>query len=99
MGVSFRSDDGEGVIAAGAPRSSAMKTGPTDSEYANFDGMHCSDLWRTLSNDWRCHSCRRSKRELMRWGTREGSHARLYGPVGWKIGLHRHHDYGKRWSG
>lgn len=76
-----------------------MKTGPTDSEYANFDGMHCSDLWRTLSNDWRCHSCRRSKRELMRWGTREGSHARLYGPVGWKIGLHRHHDYGKRWSG
>jgi hypothetical protein len=70
---------------------------PTDSEYLSFDGMHCRLLWKELSQEWRCPSCSRTKRELMRWGRRCGSNARIYGPIGWMIALHRHHDHGQRW--
>ena len=72
---------------------------PTDAEYEAYDGMHCWQLWRQTSDAWRCPVCDRTKRQIMRWGKRVGSNARIYGPVGWKCGLHSHHDHGTRWRG
>ena len=67
---------------------------PTDEEYFQYDGMHCRLIWVSLSHDWRCPVCDRTKRELLVWGKREGSNARQYGPIGFKCGIHKHHDHG-----
>ena len=67
---------------------------PTDEEYFNYDGMHCRLIWKKLPNDWRCPVCDRTKRELLVWGERKGSNARIYGPTGFKCGIHLHHDHG-----
>src|SRR5262249_12072335 len=66
---------------------------PTDAEYNAYDGMHCYSLWRSLPEEWRCPSCGRSKREILQWGERKGSNAAKYGRIGWKAGLHLHHDH------
>lgn len=66
---------------------------PTDEEYRSYDGMHCRSLWRELSDAWTCPVCGRTKREIMLWGIRSGSNAVTYGSVGFKCGLHRHHDH------
>lgn len=66
---------------------------PTDREYLAYDGMHCSFLWRNLPEDWQCPCCLRTKRGILQWGKRKGSNAERYGPVGWKAGVHRHHDH------
>jgi hypothetical protein len=71
-----------------------MSRQPTDVEYAAYDGMHCHGLWRTTPESWRCPCCNRSKRGILQWGQRVGSNAKTYGPVGWKAGLHKHHDHG-----
>jgi hypothetical protein len=73
-----------------------MTRQPTDAEYAAYDGMHCNWLWRATPEDWVCPGCGRSKRQILVWGTRKGSNARVYGPVGWKTALHKHHDHGPR---
>ncbi len=65
---------------------------PSDADYAAYDGMHCSVVWRNTSNTWRCPGCGRTKREIMRYGKRGGSNVRVYGPIGWLGGLHRHCD-------
>ena len=31
-----------------------------------YDGMHCRDLWRRISDDWRCPCCGRTKRHIRR---------------------------------
>jgi hypothetical protein len=67
---------------------------PTDAEYAAYDGMHCRWLWRETPESWRCPACGRSKRGILVWGKRVGSNAANYGPVGFKAGLHEHHDHG-----
>jgi hypothetical protein len=66
---------------------------PTDPEYQAYDGMHCHSLWQSLPEEWRCPSYRRNKREILQWGERKGSNAAEYGQVGWKAGLHLHHDH------
>lgn len=70
-----------------------IKRKPTDFEYKIYDGMHCRNLWNSLSDTWRCPVCGRSKREIMIWGVRTGSNARTYGVIGFKCGLHKHHDH------
>jgi hypothetical protein len=71
-----------------------MKRYPTDEEFNRYDGMHCRVLWKTLPHDWRCPVCNRNKREILQWGRRNGSNAIQYGPLGWKAGIHGHHDHG-----
>ena len=66
---------------------------PTDDEYRGYDGMHCRGLWRALPEDWRCPSCLRTKRGLLRWGLRQGHNAVRYGRTGWKAALAKHHDH------
>lgn len=72
---------------------------PTEKEYREFDGLHCHRLWASLSDYWRCPSCGRSKREIMIWGRRKGSNAINYGEIGFKCGLHKHHDHGSHHNG
>ncbi|MDR7088547.1 hypothetical protein J2X05_000550 [Cellvibrio fibrivorans] len=67
---------------------------PTDEEYASYDGMHCNVKWSRLSHDWQCPVCNRNKRQILQWGKRVGSNALRYGSIGWKAGLHTHHDHG-----
>lgn len=71
---------------------------PTDIDYKTFDGMHCRCLWTSLTDTWQCPSCKRTKREIMRWGKRRGSNRTTYGPIGWKGVVVHHHDHGQRWS-
>lgn len=67
-------------------------------ELETYDGMHCFNIWKRLTNRWVCPVCRRNRYEVLQWGNRVGSNARNYGPVGWKGGFHNHHDHGNRWS-
>lgn len=67
---------------------------PTDEEFEDYDGMHCRIIWRSLPATWRCPVCTRSKLQILQWGERKGSNARIYGKIGWKAGIHRHHDHG-----
>lgn len=78
----------------------AKKRTPTIEDYEKYDGMHCNRLWPTLSDEWRCPCCGRTKFELLRWGKRVGSNAVIYGEVGWMAALHKHHNHGYqiRWS-
>jgi len=71
-----------------------MSRRPTDEEYNAYDGMHCRVTWRSLPRDWRCPVCDRTKREVLIWGERKGSNARDYGKIGFKAGIHKHHDHG-----
>lgn len=68
---------------------------PTDSEFGAYDGAHCRSLWNSLSPEWKCPACGRSKREIMRWTRRfvdaHGQKCALY--AGWMAGVHRHHDH------
>lgn len=72
---------------------------PTQEEYRSYDGAHCFRLWRSLSEDWNCPACGRSKFEIMRWTFRckrkdpqTGRCLEKY--EGWVAGLHKHHDHG-----
>lgn len=67
---------------------------PSDEEYCAYDGMHCRMKWRMLDDGWRCPVCSRNKRQILQWGKRCGSNAVRYGPIGWKAGIHTHHDHG-----
>lgn len=71
-----------------------MTRAPTDEEFAAYDGMHCAVIWRALPTDWKCPVCDRSKREILIWGKRKGSNAVVYGEIGFKAGIHAHHDHG-----
>lgn len=71
-----------------------MPRQPTEEEFQNYDGMHCRNLWREVGVDWKCPVCDRTKKEILVWGKRKGSNAAHYGPVGFKAGLHEHHDHG-----
>ena len=68
---------------------------PTDDEYFPYDGMHCNLKWKMLSHDWQCPVCGRNKRQILQWGKRAGSNAIHYGDIGWKAGIHTHHDHGE----
>lgn len=67
---------------------------PTNEEFNNYDGAHCSNLWKQLDDNWKCPACRRTKREIMRWTKRyyRGGKGPFY--WGWMAGLHKHHDHG-----
>ena len=71
---------------------------PTPEEYSAYDGAHCSRLWASLADDWRCPGCGRSRFELLRWTKRyrkkdheTGKYTDSY--WGWMARLHRHHDH------
>jgi hypothetical protein len=75
-------------------RKQKVARAPTDEEFAAYDGMHCAVIWRALPADWKCPVCDRSKREILIWGKRIGRNAVVYGEVGFKAGIHAHHDHG-----
>lgn len=75
-----------------------MARSPTDEEYANYDGMHCSSAWKKLGDDWQCPVCDRTKRQIMFWGVRKGANATRYGPEGFTTAIHGHHDHGVDWG-
>lgn len=65
---------------------------PTLEEYLSFDGAHCHGIYKTLSDDWACPGCRRSKFQILRW-------TMLFPKLpsrreGWAGGYHSHHDHG-----
>lgn len=70
---------------------------PNDQEYLEYDGGNCSVIWKSLDDNWKCPSCKRTKREVMRWGKRKQS-GRTF--EGWIAGFHKHHDHSghKRFS-
>lgn len=68
---------------------------PTEEEYAAYDGMHCNRKWKILDHGWQCPVCDRTKRQILQWGKRVGSNAVRYGDIGWKAGIHTHHDHGE----
>ena len=63
---------------------------PTDSEYQNYNGGHCQNLWRQTSESWCCPSCGRNKREILRWTRRKVAGRSFWG---WIAPLHNHHDH------
>lgn len=67
---------------------------PSEEEFASFErgGHPVSGMWNRVSSSWRCPSCGRTKREIVRWkrGAGEGF---------WFFALHAHHDHGDGWSG
>ncbi len=77
---------------------SFMRKIPSEAEYSAFDGGRFRKTWFSLSPEWRCPVCGRSKKELMRWGRRKGINGVLYGFEGWRCSFHVHHDHGDRWK-
>lgn len=71
-----------------------MHRGPTEEEFKNYDGMHCRSIWCNLDDCWQCPVCERDKKQILQWGKRKGSNARIYGSEGWKAAIHKHHDHG-----
>jgi hypothetical protein len=67
---------------------------PTDTEYSEFTGLHCFAIWGRLSDRWRCPSCLRTKREVMKWGERRKGNVQRFGRLGWLVSLNEHHDHG-----
>jgi len=65
---------------------------PTHEEMLGFDGAHCKRLYASISPDWRCPGCGRTKYQLMRWTKRFPN--KPYAFMGWVVGLHKHHDHG-----
>ncbi|MGF2127697.1 hypothetical protein ACQUEP_14720 [Enterococcus casseliflavus] len=63
---------------------------PSNQEYLEYDGGHCSGIWKELDEIWKCPSCKRTKREVMMWVKRKslGGHN-----DGWSSPLTRHHDH------
>lgn len=88
----MRSDSS--LVRCAAKKYWDMSIAPTDEEYSQYDGMHCSVIWNQLSDEWRCAVCSRNKREILIWGERLGSNARIYGKIGFKASIHKHHDHG-----
>jgi hypothetical protein len=64
---------------------------PTAAEYAAYDGLHCSSLWRELDDVWICPGCGRTKFQLLRWTRINFPAGKSY--FGWCAGLHHHHDH------
>ena len=64
---------------------------PTDAEYLAYDGMHCRNAQPARALALSVLSTEQA--QILQWGERKGSNARIYGPIGWKAGLHRHHDH------
>jgi rubredoxin len=62
---------------------------PTLDDYQQYDGAHCSHLWRQLEESWRCPGCDRTKFQIMRWTNRAPQGQRF---KGWIAPLARHHD-------
>lgn len=72
---------------------------PTMDEYLQYDGAHCRNLWRSLSEDWECPGCGRTRFQIMRWTKRyrdkDPKTGRSVDPyMGWMAALHEHHDHG-----
>src|SRR5256885_1225883 len=70
---------------------------PTRADYLAYDGEHCQRVWQSLSDDWRCPGCTRTKFEALRWTSkiwRDGDIPYGTPQIGWKAGLHEHHDHG-----
>lgn len=68
---------------------------PTDEDYRSYDGAHCSNLWRSLDEEWRCPACKRSKFQILRWTKRyfKSGVGKCAPYFGWIAGLHTHHDH------
>lgn len=68
---------------------------PSHEDYYNYDGAHCHQLWRELSDTWQCPSCKRTKFQIMRWTTRykKNQDGGRVSYKGWMAGLHKHHDH------
>ena len=68
---------------------------PTIEEYRSYDGAHCHQLWKQLSESWCCPGCKRSKFEILRWTTRyfKPGVGKCSPYKGWMAGLHRLHDH------
>jgi hypothetical protein len=72
---------------------------PTSAELATFTGMHCARLYRhAIETGWRCPSCGRSARELVRWTEIRGPSWRArYGDeygMGFTVTMTMHHCHG-----
>jgi len=63
---------------------------PSDHEYLEYDGAHCTVIWKSLNDNWKCPSCKRTKREIMRWTKRSSSGRTFWG---WIAGFTEHHDH------
>jgi hypothetical protein len=66
---------------------------PTRDDYLAFDGAHCHAIWRSLSDEWRCPGCDRTKFEIMRW-TRRKPPGHIEWSMDWLAAFHTHHDHG-----
>lgn len=72
---------------------------PTEAELESFTGMHCARLYRAADDSgWRCPSCGRSARELVRWTDIRGpSWRRRFADehgMGFTVVLTNHHCHG-----
>lgn len=60
---------------------------PSDQEYLEYGGGQSRVMWKKLDDGWKCPSCERTKREVMRWTGRGGLENRWLGEV------YKHHDH------
>lgn len=72
---------------------------PTPAELDVFTGMHCAQAYRqAVASGWRCRSCNRSARELVRWTEIRGPgwrarYADEHG-MGFTVTMAEHHCHG-----
>jgi hypothetical protein len=72
---------------------------PSPADIRNFDGLHCSSVYRrAVADRWRCPSCARTATELIRWSEVRGPifrerYADEYG-MGFTISFANHHCHG-----
>ena len=69
-----------------------MRKVPTDNDYYNYNGGSCHRIWNQLPHEWRCPACKRTKREVLRWG-RSGYKGKE--KMQWYASFHKHHDHTK----
>ncbi|WP_242078190.1 hypothetical protein [Brevundimonas diminuta] len=66
-------------------------SGPFTREHIWPDWVHRETGYQSLSEDWRCPGCARSKFEILRWTLRFPKLPTRF--WGWAGGYHRHHDH------
>lgn len=64
---------------------------PTIEDFKTHSGLHYKNLWKQVTDDWICPSCKRSKYQIMRWAERGNNSP--YAFWGWVAPLHMHHDH------
>lgn len=85
-GSKLRNKDREATILRNRDRKL-----PTQIEYLEFDGGHCKQKYKSLTEDWQCPCCNRTRFQLLRWTMRFPKSPSRF--EGWVVGLHTHHDH------